>query len=82
MGLSPNRFSTLFSHELGVTFIEYLISKRMERACELLMTTDLKSFEVAFQSGYNDPHYFSATFKKSMGMSPREYRQRGNRTEE
>ncbi|MBQ8306299.1 MAG: response regulator [Blautia sp.] len=76
VGLSPNRFSTLFSHELGMTFIEYLINKRMERACELLMTTDLKSFEVAYRSGYNDPHYFSATFKKSMGMSPTEYRQR------
>ncbi len=76
-GLSPNRFSTLFSHEMGMTFIEYLISKRMARACELLMTTDLRSFEVAYQSGYNDPHYFSSTFKKIHGMSPKEYRRRG-----
>ena len=76
-GLSPNRFSTLFSHEMGETFIEYLIRKRIERACELLMTTDMKSFEVAYASGYNDPHYFSATFKKLKGMSPMEYRRRG-----
>ena len=75
--LSPNRFSSLFSHEMGMTFIEYLIGKRMERACELLMTTDLKSFEVAYNSGYNDPHYFSTTFKKMKGMSPMEYRRRG-----
>ncbi len=75
--LSPNRFSSLFSHEMGMTFIEYLIGKRMERACELLMTTDLKSFEVAYNSGYNDPHYFSTTFKKVKGMSPMEYRRRG-----
>ena len=75
-GLSPNRFSTLFSHEMGMTFIEYLIKKRMDRACELLMTTDLKSSEIAYRSGYNDPHYFSATFKKYMGMSPKEYRNR------
>ena len=80
-GLSPNRFSTLFSHEMGETFIDYLIRKRMERACELLMTTDMKGFEVAYSSGYNDPHYFSATFKKIKGMSPMEYRKRGQQTE-
>ena len=82
VGLSANHFSTLFSHEMGMTFIDYLIRKRMERACELLMTTDLKSFEVAYRSGYNDPHYFSTTFKKLQGMSPMEYRRRGKRKEE
>ena len=81
-GLSPNRFSTLFSHEMGMTFIDYLIGKRMDRACELLMTTDMKSFEVAYNSGYNDPHYFSATFKKLKGMSPMEYRRRGKSAED
>ena len=80
-GLSPNRFSSIFSHEMGMTFIEYLIGKRMEKACELLMTTDLKSFEVAYNSGYNDPHYFSTTFKKMKGMSPMEYRKRGRSKE-
>ncbi|MDO5702584.1 MAG: response regulator [Lachnospiraceae bacterium] len=77
VGMSPNRFSAMFSREMGMTFIDYLIGKRMERACELLMTTDLRSSEVAYKSGYNDPHYFSATFKKINGMSPREYRMRG-----
>ena len=65
------------SHEMGMTFIEYLIGTRMERACELLMTTDMKGFEIAYASGYNDPHYFSSTFKKLKGMSPMEYRKRG-----
>lgn len=81
-GFSPNRFSTMFSREMGMTFMEYLIGKRMERACELLMTTDMKAFEIAYQSGYNDPHYFSATFKKLRGMSPMEYRKRGQREQE
>ena len=76
-GISPNRFSTFFSHEMGMTFIDYLIGKRMDRASELLMTTDMKAFEIAYASGYNDPHYFSATFKKLKGMSPMEYRKRG-----
>ena len=75
--ISPNHFSSIFSQEMGVTFIEYLINRRMEKAKELLMTTDKKSFEIAYEVGYRDPHYFSATFKKTQGMTPREYRSRG-----
>lgn len=76
-GMSPNHFSSIFSQEMGVTFIEYLIGKRMEKAKELLMTTDMRSSEIAFRVGYRDPHYFSSTFKKTQGMTTREYRSRG-----
>ena len=75
--ISPNHFSAIFSQEMGVTFIEYLIGKRMERAKELLMTTDMRSSEIAYQVGYKDPHYFSFTFKKTQGMTTREFRSRG-----
>lgn len=75
--ISPNHFSTIFSQEMGKTFIEYLISKRMEKARELLMTTDMRSNEIAFAVGYKDPHYFSYTFKKTQGMTTREFRSRG-----
>lgn len=75
--ISPNHFSSIFSQEMGITFIEYLIGKRMERAKELLMTTDLRSSEIAYRVGYKDPHYFSYTFKKTQGMTTREYRARG-----
>ena len=75
--ISPNHFSAVFSQEMGVTFIEYLINKRMEKAKELLMTTDMKSFEIAYAVGYRDPHYFSYTFKKTQGMTTKEYRARG-----
>lgn len=74
VGMSPNHFSSIFSQEMGTTFIEYLIGKRMERAKELLRTTQLRSSEVAYRVGYRDPHYFSSTFKKIQGMTPREYR--------
>ena len=75
--ISPNHFSTIFSQEMGVTFIEYLIGKRMEKAKELLMTTNLRSSEIAYKVGYKDPHYFSFMFKKTQGMTTREYRNRG-----
>jgi len=80
--ISPNHFSAIFSQEMGVTFIEYLIGKRMEKAKELLMTTDLKSSEIAYQVGYKDPHYFSYTFKKTQKMTAREYRLRGRKENE
>ena len=77
VNISPNHFSTIFSQEVGQTFIEYLIGKRMERAKELLMTTDMRSSEIAYAVGYKDPHYFSYTFKKTQGMTSREFRARG-----
>jgi two-component system response regulator YesN len=74
VNLSPSHLSAVFSHETGETFKEYLTRIRIERAKELLRTTNLKSFEVAYQSGYNDPHYFSYIFRKNTGFSPQKFR--------
>ncbi|HPX13529.1 MAG TPA: response regulator [Treponemataceae bacterium] len=71
---SPNHFSTVFSQESGETFIEYLTWTRITRAKQLLASTSLRSSEVAYEVGYNDPHYFSFLFKKNTGKSPREFR--------
>lgn len=72
--VSSNYLSAMFSQEKKITFVEYVTFKRMERAKKLLRTTDLKSGEVASEVGYKDPHYFSSLFKKTQGMTPREYR--------
>ena len=77
VNVSPNHLSASFSKEMDSTFIEYLIKKRMEKAKELLMTTKKKSSEIAYEVGYKDPHYFSYTFKKTQGMTTKEYRARG-----
>lgn len=74
VGLSPNHFSTVFSSEAGETFRDYLTRLRMERARELLRTTNLSSAEICARVGYNDPHYFGAAFKRATGMSPRHFR--------
>ncbi len=74
VNLSPNHFSTVFSHETGETFKDYLTRVRLDRAKELLRTTSLKSFEVAEQCGYNDPHYFSHIFRKHTGQTPQQFR--------
>lgn len=72
--LSPNYLSALFRREMGCTFVEFVTEKRMALARELLEATDLRSGEVARAVGYRDPRYFSSLFKKTQGMTPREYR--------
>ena len=74
VNISPNYLSAVFSQEMGITFVEYLTTKRMERARELLRSTDKRSGDVAAEVGYKDPHYFSFLFKKTQGCTPRDYR--------
>ncbi len=74
VSVSPNHFSTIFSQEVGVTFIEYLTSVRLDYAKELLRTSRMKCADISYEVGYSDPHYFSFIFKKNLGISPRDYR--------
>lgn len=74
VNLSASHFSVVFSQETGQTFKEYLTETRINKAKELLHTTALRSADIAYQVGYNDPHYFSSAFKKHTGLSPIEFR--------
>jgi len=74
VGISPNHLSTVFTQETGENFIEYLTKVRIERAKLLLKTTAMRSIDIAAETGFSDPHYFSYIFKKNTGISPREYR--------
>jgi two-component system response regulator YesN len=72
--LSASHFSMVFSQETSQTFKEYLTEIRMTKAKELLRMTTLRSADIAYKVGYNDPHYFSSVFKKHTGLSPLEFR--------
>ncbi|MBQ8073405.1 MAG: response regulator [Clostridia bacterium] len=74
VSMSNSRFSTVFAQQSGKTFTEYLTALRLNRAKELLRTTEMRSAQIAFEVGYNDAHYFSYLFKKSLGLTPSEYR--------
>lgn len=74
VAMSNSRFSTVFAQETGYTFTEYLMALRMSKAKELLKVTAMRSSDICFSVGYNDPHYFSYLFKKNEGMTPSEYR--------
>ena len=74
--ISAGYFSGMFKKEVKHTFVSYLMNLRMEAAKELLLTTELKSFEIAEKVGFSEPNYFSFCFKKQVGISPKEYRSR------
>lgn len=74
VNVSSNHFSTIFRKETGETFIDFLTGVRMDKAKELLVCTAIKTSEIGFEVGYRDPHYFSYIFKKTQGVSPKEYR--------
>ncbi len=74
VGMSNSRFSTVFSQQTGQTFTEYLIYLRLNKAKEMLRTTDTRSSQIAREVGYNDAHYFSYIFKKNAGITPSDYR--------
>lgn len=75
--MSPSYFSSIFSKEMGKTFVEYLTEIRMDRAKELLMCSSMKISEIGYEVGYKDPHYFSYIFKKTQNCTPKEFRARG-----
>lgn len=77
VNISPSYFSSLFSQEVGSTFVEYLTGVRMEKAKELLMCSDKRTSDIGYEVGYKDSHYFSYIFKKTQGCSPKEFRSRG-----
>ncbi len=73
LGLSEGHLSHLFKKETDYTLNNYLTRYRVHRAMELLRDCRARVYEVAEQVGYKDVAYFSATFKKLVGMSPSEY---------
>jgi AraC-like DNA-binding protein len=72
--ISKSCISHQFKKDLGMSPIDYLIRKRIEIARSALLNTSDTVTEVAKQVGYDNPLYFSALFKKQVGMSPTKYR--------
>jgi len=72
--LSPNYISTLFKKYLDVNISNYIIDIRMKKAEKLLRESDYKAYEIANMVGYTNSQYFSILFKRSIGISPTDYR--------
>lgn len=76
LGISSGHLSRLFRKETEYTMMTYLVNRRMRAAKNLLKDYSHKVYEVAEKVGYRDIAYFSATFKKYVGVSPSEYQDR------
>lgn len=76
--LSPNYFSKLFKESTSMTLSEYIQKIRIEEACKLLLDTDKKIIDVAYDVGYKDIKFFNQLFKKIVGKTPGEYRKDRN----
>lgn len=74
LNVSAAYFSTIFKKETGKTFVRYLTDYRMEKAVNMLMTGNEKTYVIAEKVGYAEPNYFSYVFKKQFGMSPSKYK--------
>lgn len=73
-GLSKSYINAAFKKYANRAPIDFFINLKMQEACKLLKSTNLYIIEIGQMLGYEDPYYFSRIFKKSMGVSPKEYR--------
>ncbi|OBR68207.1 hypothetical protein A7K91_10340 [Paenibacillus oryzae] len=72
--LNPSYFSMLFKKETGESFTGYVTRYRMEKALNLLRTTDMKVLEIARVTGFGEPNYFTNVFRQHYKLSPKEWR--------
>lgn len=72
--LSPYHISHLFKEATGISITNYIIARRLKEACLLLGTTNLPINRICNELGLESTSYFSHLFKKSIGVSPKQFR--------
>lgn len=73
-GYSPSHFSSLFRKATGESPLAYLNRLKIEHACLLLKTTDMRINQICHKVGISDNYYFSRLFKQHTGISPKQFR--------
>lgn len=74
--LSVSYICTLFKLETGQTLNQYITEFRIEKAKKLLIDSRTKILDISSKVGYSDGNYFSKSFKKYVGVSPSDYREK------
>ena len=82
VGFNEKYLSTRFTKEAGTTFSAYLTDLRMQKAKNLMVSTDLRMYEISERVGYHNVEHFNRMFKKSFGVSPGDFRKNGGRSGE
>ncbi|NMB02450.1 MAG: response regulator [Firmicutes bacterium] len=75
LNMSSSQLSKLFYEYVGENFSDYVNKLKGQKAKELLKGTDKRIYEIADYLGFSDTHYFSAWFKRTVGVSPTDYRE-------
>lgn len=74
LNVNPSYLSTLFKKETGMTLTDYVNKRRVDKAKQLLKTTNAQIQNISQNCGIYDVNYFTKIFKKHEGMTPKEYR--------
>lgn len=79
--VNASYLSRIFHKEVGISFGEYLTNLRLDHAVKLIESSerDIKIYEISNRVGYSSQHYFSRVFKKRFGVSPVDYKKKGDR---
>ena len=75
INLSSHYLSKLFKKEMEMNFTTYLTHKKIEIAKEMLLDSEIPIINIAIDLSYHHPNYFSKVFKKTVGITPTEYRE-------
>lgn len=81
-GLSPTSFCRYFKKYTGQTLFDIVRKHRLQAASQLLLNTDKRINEIAYESGFDDIPYFNRAFKKWKGVSPKTYRKTMDKSSE
>jgi AraC family transcriptional regulator len=74
VGVSPRSLSRAFHQHWGTTVHQYVLSRRLERAKTMLLSTDLSITSIALDTGFSSQSHLATAFRKRTGVSPREFR--------
>jgi AraC-like DNA-binding protein len=75
-GVSARSLARLFRQELGHSVVEFILRRRVARACDLLRQTDRTCAEIAFETGFGSVQHFNRMFQRHQQTSPGQWRQR------
>ncbi len=79
--LSPSRFSHFFKQEIGETYREYQLRRKVEHAKRLLATTHRPIVDIASELVFSDQSYFTRIFRRFTGQTPQRYRKEAQKVE-
>lgn len=75
--MTPNYVSSLFKQAMGTGLVRYLMTFRLNKACELLQDSSMRVQDIARRVGYANASYFCMLFRNEYGISPTQFREQG-----